>query len=68
MSKNSHSLRFCIDYRCLNAMTTKDLYPMPRMENCLRYVGNAQFLRNPDLDQDMGRRKSCRKTGTKIAL
>jgi hypothetical protein len=47
--KKNNSLRFCIDYRRLNAMTTKDSYPLSRVEDCLRSVGNAQFLSNPNL-------------------
>jgi hypothetical protein len=30
-------------------MATKDSYPLQRVEYCLRSVGNAQFLRNPNL-------------------
>jgi hypothetical protein len=66
--KKNNSLRFCIDFRRLNAMTTKDSYPLPRVEDCLRSVGNAQFLSNLDLDQVIGRPKSCRKTAAKVAL
>jgi hypothetical protein len=47
--KKNNSLRFCIDIRRLNAMTTKDSYPLPRVEDCLRSVGNAQFLSNSDI-------------------
>jgi hypothetical protein len=47
--KKNNSLRFCIDFRRLNAMTTKNSYPLPRVEDCLRSVGNAQFLSNLDL-------------------
>jgi predicted aspartyl protease len=41
--KRNNSLRFCIDFRRLNAMTTKDSYPLPRVEDCLRSVGNDSF-------------------------
>jgi hypothetical protein len=47
--KKNNSLRFCIDYRRLNSITTKDSYPLPRVEDCLRSLGSSQFLNNLDL-------------------
>jgi hypothetical protein len=39
--KKNNSLRFCIDYRRLNSITTKDSYPLPRVEDCLRSLGSS---------------------------
>ena len=38
------SPRFCIDYRQLNECTERDSYPLPRMDDCLHSVGDAQFF------------------------
>ena len=39
--KSDGSLRFCVDYRRLNAMTIRDSYPIPRMDECLDSLGDA---------------------------
>ena len=39
--KPEGSLRFCIEYRRLNAMTVRDAYPIPRMDECIESLGDA---------------------------
>ena len=36
--KPDGSLRFCVEYRELNALTVRDSYPVPRMDKCLDSV------------------------------
>ena len=42
--KKDESLRFCIDYRCLKAVTVRDSYPIPRMDECIDSLGDATIF------------------------
>ena len=42
-------MRFCIDYRKLNAVTKKDCYPLPRIDVCLDTLNNSQLFSAFDL-------------------
>ena len=46
--KKDGTLRFCVDYRRLNAMTIRDSYPIPRMDECIDSLGNAQVFSTLD--------------------
>lgn len=42
--KKDDSIRFCVDFRKLNAVTKKDSYPIPRIDDLLDHLsGNAWF-------------------------
>ncbi|KFD46014.1 hypothetical protein M513_13097 [Trichuris suis] len=42
VQKRDSTWRFCVDYRRLNAITIRDVYPMPRMDDVLDRVGSAR--------------------------
>ena len=49
VTKKDGSTRFCVDYRRLNALTTKDAYPLPRTDDSLRLLGNQQWFSTMNL-------------------
>ena len=46
--KPDGSLRFCVDYRRLNAITIRDSYPLPRMDECIDSLGDAVIFTTLD--------------------
>jgi hypothetical protein len=49
VKKKDGKQRFCIDFRKLNAITTRDVYPIPRIEDCLNALGGNSFFSSFDL-------------------
>ena len=47
--KKGGKLRFCCDFRYLNAVTIKDAYPIPRIDESLSKLGDAKFFTTLDL-------------------
>lgn len=47
--KSDGSWRFCIDYRAINAVTKKDRFPLPRIDECLSVLGGAAWFSTLDL-------------------
>lgn len=42
--KKDGTLRFCVDYRRLNTKTLADAYPLPRMDDCIDSLGDANVF------------------------
>jgi hypothetical protein len=44
IAKPDGSTRFCVDYRRLNAVTVRDSYPLPRMDEFIHSLGDARIF------------------------
>lgn len=51
VKKPNGSLRFCIDYRKLNALTRKDRYPLPLIDETLARISGAKIFTKLDIRQ-----------------
>jgi hypothetical protein len=49
VKKKDGSMMMCIDYRNLNAMTVKNKYPLPRIDDLLDQLKDAKFFSKIDL-------------------
>lgn len=47
--KHDGSPRFCVDYRWINGITRKDVYPLPRIDDTLHSLGNSTIFSTLDL-------------------
>ena len=47
--KKDGSLCFCVDYRRLNSVTRKDVYPIPRVDDIFDTLGEAKYFSTLDL-------------------
>jgi hypothetical protein len=48
VAKPDGSTRFCVDHRKLNAITVRDSYPLPRMDECIDSLGDAKIFSTLD--------------------
>ena len=47
--KKDGGLRFCVDFRCLNSITRKDVYPLPRVDDIFDTLDGACYFTSLDL-------------------
>ena len=47
--KRDNTLRFCVDYRKVNAITKKDVYPLPCIDDILDTLGKSKYFSTLDL-------------------
>ncbi|CAF3126930.1 unnamed protein product [Rotaria sp. Silwood2] len=48
VKKKDGSVRFCIDFRKLNNITTKDAFPMPRIDDIFDHLSQAEYYTTID--------------------
>lgn len=53
-TKKNGYLRFCVDYRCPNAVMNRDLYPIPRMDKCIASLDEAAVFSTLDVNSRYG--------------
>ncbi|GBN73387.1 Transposon Ty3-I Gag-Pol polyprotein [Araneus ventricosus] len=49
VKKKNGEWRFCVDYRRLNKITKKDVYPLPRIDDALDCLSGAKIFSMMDL-------------------
>ena len=49
VDKKDGTKRFCIDYRCLNLVTTPSTYPLPLIDDILAKLGGSKYFSTTDL-------------------
>jgi len=49
VKKKDGSIRICVDFRKVNAITVKDAYLIPRIEDLFTYLGSASIFSSLDI-------------------
>ena len=47
--KPDGTFRMCTDYRKVNSVTKTDSLPVPRMDDCIDFIGQAKYAKKFDL-------------------
>jgi len=59
VEKSDQSLRMCVDYRPLNAVTIKNMYPLPRIDILFDQLSKAEVFSKIDLRSGYHQIKIC---------
>jgi hypothetical protein len=62
VKKKDQSLRLCVDYRPLNAVTVKNKYPLPRIDILFDQLTDAKVFSKADLRSVITKSRSAQKT------
>jgi hypothetical protein len=68
VAKKTGEWRMCIDYRALNALTVKNAYPLPRIQECIDKLGMATHLSIIDMVSGYWQMRVDEKDVPKIAF
>ena len=60
--KKDGNLRYCVDYRGLNAVTQKANYPLPRIDASLESLGGNRLFSSLDMRSSGNYKVSVRQT------
>ena len=68
VKKKGGSLRLCVDYRRMNALTQIDAYPMPRIDDLIDRLGNGKYITTLDLTRGYWQVPVAEEDQSKIAF
>lgn len=68
VKKKDGSLRFCVDYRKLNEITRKDVYPLPRIDDMFTLLNGNCYFSGVDADSGFWQIKVKRQDQQKTAF
>lgn len=68
VSKKSGGHRLCVDYRCINDITIKDAYSMPRVDEFIDALEGACYFTKLDAESVIIRSTWLHKTSRKLLL